>query len=136
MASRKVLIVGGVGSSLLKQRLALPPAIRVSTRDPSKASFPSNLEVVHGDLLDASSYTTLFRGVERAFLYAKPTASLAQLCSTANEEGLKHIVLLSSYTVQTNPDIEIGIAHKKVEDAVVDSFLLQHSPTMVANGCQ
>ena len=128
MSTRKVLIVGatgGVGGSLLKQLLALPvpyrPAIRVSTRNPTKASFPSDVDVVQGDLLDPSSYTRLFRGVERAFLYAKPSAPLAQLCSTAKEEGVKHIVLLSSFTVQMYPDSPIGRFHKKMENAIVDS---------------
>lgn len=128
MESRKVLVVGatgGVGSGVLKQLLALPspPAIRVSTRDLSKISFPSTVEAVEGDLLDPSSYTTLFRGIDRAFLYAKATAPLEELFSTAREEGVKQITLLSSYTVQTNPDIEIGMLHQKVEDAIIDAGL-------------
>jgi uncharacterized protein YbjT (DUF2867 family) len=128
MASGKVLVIGAtgaVGGSLLKQLLALPhpPAIRVSTRESSKATFPPNVEVVQGDLLDPSSYGRLFRGVERAFLYAKATAPLQQLCAAAKEEGIQRMVLLSSYTAQTNPEIELGKAHKKVEDAIVDAGL-------------
>lgn len=128
MASGKVLVVGatgGVGSSILEQLLVLPnpPEIRVSTRDPSKVTFPSEVEVVQGDLLDPSSYPRLFQGIERAFLYAQTSHSLEQLFSAAKDAGVRYIVLLSSYTVQTNPDFEIGAAHKKVEDAIVASGL-------------
>jgi uncharacterized protein YbjT (DUF2867 family) len=126
MATWKILVVGasgGVGRSLLQQLLATsnPPAIRVSTRNPAKASFPRNVEVVQGDLEDVASYPKLFNGVDRAFIYANPNSSLSHLFSAAKDGGVQNIVLLSSMTVEFDPDSSIGKIHVKAENAIKES---------------
>jgi uncharacterized protein YbjT (DUF2867 family) len=123
MMAQKILIIGasgGVGRSLLHQLLATsnPPAIRVSTRNQAKASFPSGVEVVQGDLGDTASYPTLFNGVDRAFIYANPHASLPNLLSAAKDGGVQSIVLLSSMTVEFDPDSTIGKIHLEAENAI------------------
>jgi uncharacterized protein YbjT (DUF2867 family) len=122
----KLLIVGatgGVGGSLLRQLLALPqpPPIRVSTRNLATAVFPSTVDAVQGDIEYPSSYPTLFSGVDRVFMYAKSEAPLPQLLSAARDSGVKYIVLLSSMTVDFDPDSFIGSAHLKVENAIKES---------------
>jgi uncharacterized protein YbjT (DUF2867 family) len=126
MSARKTLIVGasgGVGRSLLQQLLATPnpPSIRVSTRDRAKVSFPSSVEVVQGDLEDASSYPRLFNAVDRAFIYANPRAPLPQLLSAAKDGNVQYIVLLSSMTVEFDPKSNIGKTHLEAENAIKES---------------
>ncbi|KUJ08749.1 NAD(P)-binding protein [Mollisia scopiformis] len=126
MAARKVLIVGasgGVGGALLKQLLSTsnPPSIRVSTRSLGKATFPSTVEVVQGDLEDPSSYPRLLKGIDRVFMYANSQAPLQQLLSAAKDGGVQYIVLLSSMTVEFAPESSIGKKHLTIEDAVKES---------------
>jgi uncharacterized protein YbjT (DUF2867 family) len=126
MAARKILIVGasgGVGSSLLRQLLATPnpPSIRVSTRSLAKVTFPSNVDVVQSDLEDPSSYPGLFKDVDRAFMYANSKAPLPQLLSAAKDCGVQHIVLLSSMTIEFDPESNIGKAHLEVKNAIKES---------------
>ncbi|KAE8440650.1 hypothetical protein EG329_006846 [Mollisiaceae sp. DMI_Dod_QoI] len=128
MPARKVLIVGAsgaVGSSLLRQLLALdnPPSIRVSSRNPTNTSFPASVEVVQGDFSDPSSYTRLFTGIDRAFLYVRPGVAFPQLLAAAKEAGVKYIVLLSSMTVEFDPESWIGKMHLDAEEAVRASGL-------------
>jgi len=126
MAVGKVLIVGasgGVGRSLLQQFLATsnPPSICVSTRDRAKVTFPSSVEVVQGDLEDKSSYPGLFKGVDRAFIYANPRAPLAQLLSAAKDSNVQYIVLLSSMRAERDPTSTIGKIHLEAENVIKES---------------
>jgi uncharacterized protein YbjT (DUF2867 family) len=128
MASSRILVIGatgGVGGAVLRQLQTVPhlPPIRVSTRDPTKASLPSSVDVVQGDLRDPTSYSRLFHGIDRVFLYARADAPLDELCAVAKAEGVQQLVLLSSFTVIEFPDIEIGRYHKQVEDAILRSGL-------------
>ncbi|OJJ02999.1 hypothetical protein ASPVEDRAFT_84465 [Aspergillus versicolor CBS 583.65] len=120
MSLPRVLVVGAsgaVGRELLQQLLALPspPQIRVSTRNTAAAK---------GDLSDISSYHRLFAGVDRAFLYSTPEAPLGQLFTAAKDEGVQHVTLLSSLSVEDDPDGMIGTAQRKVENAIVNADLL------------
>jgi len=126
MTAQKILIVGasgGVGRSLLQQLLETSPSstIRVSTRNQAKASFPSGVEVVQGDLGDINSYPPLFNGIDRAFIYANAQAVLPQLLSAAKDGGVKYIVLLSSMTVEFDPEGTIGKLHLEAEKAIKES---------------
>ncbi|KAN0098791.1 NAD(P)-binding protein [Hyaloscypha variabilis] len=126
MEARKILIVGAsgrVGRSLLQQLLATsnPPSIRVSTRDRAKVTFPSNVEVVQGNLEDTSSYPELFNAVDRAFIYANPRTRLPQLLSAAKDGNVQYIVLLSSMMVEFDPKSDIGKAHVNAENAIKES---------------
>jgi len=126
MAARKILIVGasgGVGGSLLRQLLALssPPSIRVSTRNPASITFPTSVEVVQGDLSDSSSYPRLFGGIDRAFLYVRQHVPFPELLSAAKEAGVQNVVLLSSMTVEFDPESWIGKTHLDAENAIRES---------------
>ena len=124
-----VLIVGAtgaVGSRILSQLLARsldsssPLSIRVSTRDPSKASFPAGVEVVQADMGDASSYPRLFEGgVDRCFIYTQEAEQVAAVAQAAKAASVQRLVLLSSFTVQHLADSFIGQRHKAAEEAVL-----------------
>ena len=124
----RVLIIGAtgaVGSRILSRVLALPnsPTVRVSSRDLSKAHFPSTVEAVQADMNDPSSYSRLFTGVDRCFLYMQTTAPLTPLCQAAKAAAVQRVVLLSSFTVQAIPETAIALMHSKAEHAVLEAGL-------------
>ena len=119
----RILIIGGTGgvaSQLLTQLAALPepPTIRASTRSPQPSTFPSNVEVAAADLTDPSTFPALFAGVDRAFAYVTHDSKYTELAEAAKAAGVQRIVVLSSVSVQDEPDSRIGAYHKRAEDAV------------------
>jgi uncharacterized protein YbjT (DUF2867 family) len=129
MVLPRFLIVGAngaVGRELLHQLLALfpPSQIRVSTRNTATAKFPPGVEIVQADLSDDTSYHRMFAGVDRAFLYSVPEAPLGQLFLTAKGEGVHHVTLLSSLSIEDDPEGMIAATQRKVEDAIIHSGLL------------
>ena len=101
----RVLVIGAtgkVGSCVVEQLLALPspPTVRVSSREPSKANFPSSVEVVQGDLTESSTYPALFASVDRVFLYAPHSrggpSPVPQLIQALHTAGVRRVVFLSS----------------------------------------
>jgi uncharacterized protein YbjT (DUF2867 family) len=126
MTKQKVLIVGAsgaVGGSLLRRLLALPhpPLIRVSSRNPAQVNFPSSVEVVQGDLSDPSTYLTLFKGVDRVFLYSRHNVPVTQLMSIAKASGVTYIVLLSSIAISYEPEGMLAKMHAANEDPIAAS---------------
>ena len=59
---------GRVGRHVVDQLVKRGAAVRVLTRDPSKADFPEGVEVAQGDLLDIDSLRAAFTGVSTLFL--------------------------------------------------------------------
>ena len=105
----RVLIVGATGSIgrlLLEQLLALPspPTLRISTRDPSKTTFPPSVEVIQGDVSDASSWPRMFHAVDRVFLYSVSGRASPELMKALKAGGVSRVVLLSGKSVVTEPD--------------------------------
>jgi uncharacterized protein YbjT (DUF2867 family) len=73
--------------------------VRVLVRDPSKASFPANVEVVQGDLLDVDALRVAFKGVNTLFLLNAVagdefTQALIPL-NVARDSGVERVVYLS-----------------------------------------
>jgi uncharacterized protein YbjT (DUF2867 family) len=99
--------------------------VRVVTRNPSTASVPAGAEIVAGDLTDAESVREAFTGIERMFLYppADSTTGTAALTKLAREQGVRHVVLLSSQTVLHPSSGLIGQIHRIAEQEVTDSGL-------------
>ena len=124
----RILIIGAtgtVGRSLMRQLLCLPdiPFIRASTRNLAKADFPHNVEGVQGDLQDASSYSKLFADVDCIFTYCDDSTPWSKFLEAAKSSGVKRIVLLSSMTVEFDPEGQIGTMHRLAEDAIKASSL-------------
>ena len=59
---------GRVGRHVVDQLVKRGAAVRVLTRDPSKADFPQGVEVAQGDLLDIDALRAAFKGVSTLFL--------------------------------------------------------------------
>lgn len=90
---------GRVGNQVVQQLVKRGANVRVLVRDPAKASFPANVEVVQGDLLDIDSLRTAFKGVSTLFLLNAVAADeFTQALITLNvarESCVERVVYLS-----------------------------------------
>jgi len=90
---------GQIGKQVVQQLTQRGAQVRALVRDPAKADFPSNVEVVQGDLLDPDSLRAAFQGVKTLFLLnaVAPdefTQALIAL-NLAKEAGIERLVYLS-----------------------------------------
>ncbi|RJO70159.1 capsule biosynthesis protein CapD [Nocardia panacis] len=118
---RTILVTGATGNigGQLVIRLADTPNIRVRavTRRPDAAIVPPNIGTIAGDLSRPETLASAMAGVDAMFLVSRvgPDADLLDL---ARRSGIRHVVLVSSITVQTHP--HLGPAQ---ENAAVESLL-------------
>ncbi|MFL6707482.1 MAG: SDR family oxidoreductase [Massilia sp.] len=90
---------GRVGTYVVQQLVERGAAVRVLVRDPVKANFPADVDVVKGDLLDLDSLRSAFEGVRTLFLLNAVagdefTQALITL-NVAREAGVERVVYLS-----------------------------------------
>lgn len=102
---------GNVGRNVVEQLVKRGADVRALVRDPSKANFPTGVDVVQGDLLDVDSLRKAFSGVSTLFLlnavvadeYTQALVALA----VAREAGIERIVYLSVI----HSDIYVNVPH-------------------------
>ncbi|MER9875318.1 NmrA/HSCARG family protein [Mesorhizobium sp. M0195] len=102
---------GNVGRHVVEQLVKRGADVRALVRDPSKANFPTGVDVVQGDLLDVDSLRKAFSGVSTLFLlnavvadeYTQALVALA----VAREAGIERIVYLSVI----HSDIYVNVPH-------------------------
>ncbi len=114
---------GDVGGEVVRQLVSGGERVRVLARDPAKAKakLGAEVEVAQGDLLQEGSLTAALAGAEKLFLMAHATdlpAVAGHAAPAAKRAGVRHVVLLSSSTVLTNPIVTIGKWHLAAEEAV------------------
>jgi uncharacterized protein YbjT (DUF2867 family) len=106
---------GRVGRHLVNHLVARGAAVRVLTRDPSKAKFPAGVEVVQGDLLDVDALRSAFSGINTLFLLNAVTGDeFTQALITLNiarEAGVERVVYLSVF----NADRAVNVPHFAVK---------------------
>jgi uncharacterized protein YbjT (DUF2867 family) len=90
---------GRVGRLVVEQLVKRDAKVRVLVRDPSKANFPAQVEVVQGEMLDVDALRRAFAGVSTLFLLNAVagdefTQALIAL-NTAREAGVERVVYLS-----------------------------------------
>jgi uncharacterized protein YbjT (DUF2867 family) len=90
---------GRVGRLVVQQLVKRGADVRVLARDPSKADFPTPVQVVKGDLLDIDSLRSALTGVSALFLLNAVgadefTQALIAL-NVACESGVERLVYLS-----------------------------------------
>ena len=112
---------GDVGGGVVRRLLAAGEKVRVLARDPAKAAKLGDVDVAKGDLLDPAALATAMTGAHKLFLMAHardlpPVAENAVAAALA--AGVRHVVLLSSYTVATHPTTAIGKWHHLAEQAI------------------
>ena len=90
---------GNVGRQVVQQLVQRGAKVRVLARDPAKANFPAEVEVVPGDLLDVPAMRRAFEGVSTLFLLnAVVPDEFTQALITLNlarDAGVSSVVYLS-----------------------------------------
>lgn len=90
---------GRVGRQVVEQLVKRHVSVRVLVRDPSKADFPPQVDVVQGEMLDIDSLRRAFTGVSSFFLLNAVAADeFTQALLTLNiarDTGVERVVYLS-----------------------------------------
>ncbi|TIR21475.1 MAG: NmrA/HSCARG family protein [Mesorhizobium sp.] len=106
---------GRVGRHVVDQLLQRGATVRVLTRDPAKASFPTGVDVAKGDLLDIDALRSAFNDVTTLFLLNAVTGDeFAQAIITLNvarEAGVDRVVYLSVFEA----DRAVNVPHFAVK---------------------
>jgi uncharacterized protein YbjT (DUF2867 family) len=113
---------GNVGRHVAVGLLGAGERVRVTSRNPGTASFPTRWDVAEADLERPETLPSALAGAEKVFVYAKP-AGVDGFVRAARKAGVRHVVLLSSAAV-VSPGAEgnpIAQAHRVVEAAVEES---------------
>ena len=118
---------GDVGGGVVRRLLAAGEKVRVLARDPAKAAAQlGDVDVAKGDLLDEAALASAMTGAHKLFLMAHaqdlPEVA-AKAVAAAQATGVRHVVLLSSYTVSTHGKTAIGRWHHEAEQAIEASKL-------------
>ncbi|MEU6424444.1 NAD(P)H-binding protein [Microbispora sp. NPDC046973] len=116
---------GNVGRHVLDLLVETGHAVRALTRDPQRAMWPAEVDVVAGDLADAASLGPALDGVDAVFLFAVP-GSGPGFVTAARQAGVRKVVLLSSGAVDDDAEVQDGpIAsyHAEIEQALRASDL-------------
>ena len=113
---------GNVGRELVPLLVAPGHAVRIATRDASKASmFGAGVECVVGELGDLAIAAAALRGATRLFLVQNVGASAsAAVLSAARAAGVGRVVFLSSIAAESTA---IGAAHRAREREIAASGL-------------
>ncbi|MFC9999356.1 NAD(P)H-binding protein [Nocardia sp. NPDC127526] len=112
---------GNIGAALLRQlREQGAGPLRALTRNAARGAFPEGVEVVEADFEDLASLEPAFAGVRSMFLLPRLGPD-AEILAAARRAGVRHVVLVSSITVETHPRLGPAIENAEVER------LLQHS---------
>jgi uncharacterized protein YbjT (DUF2867 family) len=113
---------GNVGRHVAAGLLAAGEQVRVTSRNPSTARFPPQLQVAAADLEEPGTLPAALAGAGGVFLYAKP-AGIAGFVEAARAAGVRHVVLLSSAAVVNADAVHNPIArlHRAVELAIDQS---------------
>lgn len=106
---------GRVGRHVVDQLLQRGATVRVLTRDPAKASFPTGVDVAKGDLLDIDALRSAFKDVSTLFLLNAVTGDeFAQAIITLNvarEARVDRVVYLSVFEA----DQAVNVPHFAVK---------------------
>ncbi|HEY2020690.1 SDR family oxidoreductase [Paraburkholderia sp.] len=106
---------GRVGRHVVDQLVNRGADVRVLVRDPSKASFPANVSVVQGEMLDIESLRSAFAGVSTLFLLnavaADEYTQALIVLNIARDAGVKRVVYLSVM----NADRFVNVPHFAVK---------------------
>lgn len=106
---------GRVGRHVVDQLIARNADVRVLVRDPAKANFAPNVDVVQGDMLDLDALRRAFDGVRTLFLLNAVagdefTQAIIAL-NIAREAGVDRVVYLSVF----DADRAVNVPHFAVK---------------------
>ncbi|HEX7814451.1 SDR family oxidoreductase [Dyella sp.] len=100
---------GTVGTQVLNRLAGSGSEIRALTRSPGKASFPSGVTAVGGDLADLDAFKAALAGVSTLFLVvpnvADEVTQAMQALTLAHEAGVKGMVYVSVFKSEAYADV-------------------------------
>ncbi len=100
----KILVTGAtgnIGKFLVDKLVEDGHSVKAFTRNPEKANLNSNIEICKGDLTNKDEIFQALTGVDKAFLLLANIPA-DPFIEVASQIGLKHLVFLSSYSVDIN----------------------------------
>jgi uncharacterized protein YbjT (DUF2867 family) len=113
---------GQVGRPLVEQLNESGWRVRGLSRRPERAGLPDGVEVFRGDLTDAASLAEALTGVDGLFLW--PAENHRAVLEAARRAHLRHVVLLSSLSVEDFAGTPIAAFHVRAEEAVRKSGMV------------
>ena len=111
---------GNIGGALVRMLLDGGHEVRVLTRDRARVTA-SGVDIAVGDLEQPETLAPALAGVDRAFFvfHAGPqlAARAADFAQAARAAGVRHVVAVSSGTIEMDPLPLIGRWHLALEEA-------------------
>jgi len=116
---------GHIGSELVRLLSGKGASVRAVTRDPQRAQHLPGVDWVKGDLREADSLASLFRGADRMFLLTSNSEDMRTLqvnaIRAARAAGVAHVVKGSALGASDHSKSPIGRAHYETESALQES---------------
>ncbi len=113
---------GNIGGEVLRQLVEKGQRVRVLSRDPSKVTnLGKSDEVVRADFTRPETLATVFAGCDKAFIVAGAMdlpSVMKNVAPLAKAAGVKHVVLVSSGTVDFPRPTAIGNWHREAEETL------------------
>jgi uncharacterized protein YbjT (DUF2867 family) len=112
---------GTIGAALVERLRRAGAKVRALTRNPQQARFPSDVEVVGGDLGMPQTLAPAVAGVTRVFAASEGHLRAVHdgnLARAAADAGVRQIVVLSSLAVAESTGNELSRWHAEAERAV------------------
>jgi uncharacterized protein YbjT (DUF2867 family) len=115
-------VTGNIGGELARLLVGAGQQVRGLTRDVSKApaSLGAGVSLVQGDFARPETLPAALAGVEKAFFVANAGPRLAEVggvfFDAARDAGVRHVVAVSSGTVEYEPPGAIGRWHLALEE--------------------
>jgi uncharacterized protein YbjT (DUF2867 family) len=122
----KILVTGAtgnIGKFLVDKLVEDGHSVKAFTRNPEKANLNGNIEICKGDLTNKDEILQALTGVDKAFLLLANIPA-DPFIEVASQIGLKHLVFLSSYSVDINWKSKnnfIAKHHAEVESKIKSS---------------
>ncbi|MEU6354578.1 NAD(P)H-binding protein [Streptomyces sp. NPDC047072] len=112
---------GNVGNPLLRELHARREGpLRGLTRDVARADFPAGVEAVEGDFAEPETLKPALDGVRSLFLGPRLGPDTG-IVDAARMAGVRHVVLVTSLTVQSHPHLGPALEFRAVEKLLRDS---------------
>ena len=120
---------GNIGGALTAMLVEAKQKVRVLARNVKKAetALGSGVEVVEGDLTRPETLPAAFAGTEKAFFVSGAGPDMRSVggafFDAAKSAGVKHVVAVSSGTVEFEPPVTIGKWHQAMEEQLQSTGL-------------
>ena len=122
---------GNLGNEVIRQLVAKGHKVRAGVRNPRQYTSPSSqVEAVHFDFDDPTTYCPAFEGIEKLFLISRPLDPeapivLAPVIQAAKQAGVQQIVFTSALGVDQNEEAPLRKVERLLEASGIDHTVLR-----------